>query len=48
LLAVKRGLLSKPVTISLPFDEFVDRVKGREPATIASNYPSYKIDKRLM
>jgi len=45
---VKRGLLSKQVTISLPFDEFVDRVKGREPATLASNYPSYKIDKRLI
>jgi len=44
---LKRSL-SKRVTISLPFDEFVDRVKGNDTTTIASNYPSYKIDKRLI
>jgi len=42
----KRGLLNKAVTFSLPFDEYLDRVSGTE--SIASNYPSYKIDKRLM
>lgn len=45
----RRGLLaSKPVTISLTFDAFMDQVKGRELTAIASNYPDYKIDKRLM
>ena len=32
----------------LPFDAFVDKVKGRDLNIIDSNYPSYKIDKRLM
>ena len=46
---MRRSLLSsKSVTISLPFDTFMDQVKGREPSNIASNYPSFKIDKRLM
>jgi len=45
----KRGILnSKPVTISLTFDAFMDRVKGVDHTTVFSNYPSHKIDKRLI
>jgi len=45
----KKGILkTKPVTISMTFDAFMDQIRGIGPTSLFSNYPSHKIDKRLM